>query len=270
MRKTVATTTEFLHTWDSRVNFLMAGECVPFSFEFPSTEDIVERLVAEEATTGISGQLRNTGDRENAMESFRGMSCDDLMASSFQFRYPDVTTLDRPGDIFAGFTEQVLVPWKLYLLDHGFTWDRCYALARVSGSNTCTGYHMDRSNVLFWNVRGRKVFHGFREPDRWVPLARANDGREAQIMPENLTEEDVLSYEVGDNTLLWNHLLTPHWVDAPELTFGINFSHGGLRHDGRLCRYEQHVYDTLGHNPNEKWHPETSSAAFLERRSGKE
>ena len=127
MRKTVATTTEFLHTWDSRVNFLMAGECVPFSFEFPSTEDIVERLVAEEATTGISGQLRNTGDRENAMESFRGMSCDDLMASSFQFRYPDVTTLDRPGDIFAGFTEQVLVPWKLYLLDHGFTWDRCYA-----------------------------------------------------------------------------------------------------------------------------------------------
>lgn len=205
MRKTVATTTEFLHTWDSRVNFLMAGECVPFSFEFPSTEDIVERLVAEEATTGISGQLRNTGDRENAMESFRGMSCDDLMASSFQFRYPDVTTLDRPGDIFAGFTEQVLVPWKLYLLDHGFTWDRCYALARVSGPNTCTGYHMDRSNVLFWNVRGRKVFHGFREPDRWVPLARANDGREAQIMPENLTEEDVLSYEVGDNTLLSNH-----------------------------------------------------------------
>ena len=83
-------------------------------------------------------------------------------------------------------------------------------------------------------------------------------------MPENVSDEDLLSYEVGDNTLLWNHLLTPHWVDAPELTFGINFSHGGLRHNGRLCRYEQHVYDTLGHNPNEKWHPETASAVFQE------
>ena len=270
MRKTVATTREFQCAWDSRVNFLMAGECVPFSFEFPPTEDIVERLVAEEATTGINGQLRNTSDQANAMESFRGMSFDDLLASSFQFRYPDVTALDRAGDIFAGFTEQVLVPWKRYLLDHGFTWDRCYALARVSGPNTCTGYHMDRSNVLFWNVRGRKVFHGFREPDRWAPLARANEGREVQIMPENLALEDVLSYEVSDNALLWNHLLTPHWVDAPELAFGINFSHGGLRHDGRLCRYEQHIYDTLGYNPNEKWYPETSSAAFLKYLSVKE
>jgi hypothetical protein len=268
MHKTITTTAEFLHDWDSRVNFLMADECVPFSFEFPPTEQIVERLVAEEETTGITGQLRNTGDRKNAMEQFRGQSFADLMATSFQLRYPDVTLLDQPGDIFAGFSEQVLVPWKRYLLDHGFTWDRCYALARVSGPNTSTGYHMDRSNVLFWNVRGRKAFHGFREPDRWVPLERANDSREAQIMPENIADEDLLSYEVGDNALLWNHLLTPHWVDAPELTFGINFSHGGLRHNGRLCRYEQHLYDTLGHNPNEKWLPETASAVFQKSLAG--
>ena len=242
----------------------MVDECVPFAFEFPSTEQIVERLVAEPTTTGIKGQLRKTGDRGNTMEQFRGMAFNDLLATSFQLRYPDVTTLDQPGEIFAGFTEQVLIPWKRYLLDHGFTWDRCYALARVSGPNTCTGYHMDRSNVLFWNVRGRKFFHGFRDPDRWVPIEQATQEREAQIMPENMLDEEVLSYPVDDNTLLWNHLLTPHWVDAPELTFGINFSHGGLRHNGRLCRYEQHVYDTLGHNPNKQWHPETASDVFKE------
>ena len=262
MHRTITTTAEFLQNWDSRVNFLMEDECVPFSYEFPSTEEIVERLVAEEKTTGITGRVRATGDRENAIEEFRGMSFDALMATSFQLRYPDVTILDKPGDIFAGFSERVLVPWKRYLLEHGFTWDRCYALARVSGPNTCTGYHMDRSNVLFWNVRGRKIFHGFSEPDKLVPLERANDPREAQIMPEGLVYEDLLSYEVCDNALLWNHLLTPHWVYAPDLTFGINFSHGGLRHNGRLCRYEQHLYDTLGHNPNEKWLPETASAVF--------
>ena len=263
MHRTVTTTTEFLDNWDSRVNFLMVDECQPFSFEFPPTKQIVERLVAEQKTTGTTGRLRDTSDRENAIEDFRGMSFADLMETSFQLRYPDVTMLDHPGDLFAGFTERVLIPWKRYLLDHGFEWDRCYALARVSGPNTCTGYHMDRSNVLFWNVRGRKVFHGFHDPDRWVPLEQATEGREAQVMPENVSDEDLLSYEVGDNTFLWNHLLTPHWVDAPELTFGINFSHGGLRHNGRLCRYEQHLYDMLGHNPNAQWHPETASTVSV-------
>ena len=264
MHKAVATTAQFLQTWDSRVNFSITGECVPFSFDFPPTEEIVEHLVSEQKTTGIKGQLRDTGDRGNAIDEFRGMSFADLMETSFQLRYPDVTILDRPGNIFAGFTEQVLIPWKRYLLDHGFGWDRCYALARVSGPNTCTGYHMDRSNVLFWNVRGRKAFHGFRDPDRWVSLEQSMAEREAQIMPEEMSDEDILSHEVGNNTLLWNHLLTPHWVDSPELTFGINFSIGGLRHNGRLCRYEQHLYDTLGRNPNENWHPETASTVFQE------
>ena len=81
-------------------------------------------------------------------------------------------------------------------------------------------------------------------------------------MPEGVLDEDILTYDVGDNQLLWNHLMTPHWVDAPELTFGINFSLGGLRHNGRLCRYEENLYDSLGKNPNESWHPETSSVAF--------
>ena len=190
------------------------------------------------------------------------MSLSDLGGQSFQFRFPDVTVLDRPGDIFEGFTEQVLVPWKQYLLDNGFEWDRCYALARVSGPNTHTGYHMDRSNVLFWNVRGRKVFHGFCDPDRWVPIEQSTEKRTAQVMPEHVEDADILSYAVEDDQLLWNHLLTPHWVDAPELTFGINFSHGGLRNKGRLCRYEQHVYDLSDQNPNENWHPKTSRTVF--------
>ena len=49
------------------------------------------------------------------------MSFDELMETAFQFRFPDVTLLDRPGDLFAGLTEEVLNPWKCFLLDNGFT-----------------------------------------------------------------------------------------------------------------------------------------------------
>ena len=99
-----------------------------------------------------------------------------------------------------------------------------------------------------------------------------------QNKPENFTSTyarasparaKVPVLEVGDDVLLWNHLLTPHWVDAPELTFGIIFSHGCLRHNGRLCRYEQYLYDEAGKTPNEKWHPETSSAAFSQTLVGR-
>jgi len=47
--------------------------------------------------------------------------------------------------------------WKEWLAELGFSWDRCYAVLRVSGFGTSTAYHMytNRSNVLFWNVRGR-------------------------------------------------------------------------------------------------------------------
>ena len=261
---TISTSADFVANWDSRINFLMEGECVPFTYDFASTEAIVARFLQAEATTAIIGQLRETGDSRNIIEDFRGSTLSDLEGQSFQLRFPDVTLLDQPGDLFEGITEQVIVPWKQFLWENDFEWDRCYALGRVSGPGTCTGYHMDRSNVLFWNVRGRKLFHGFRDPARWVPIEKATQSRAEQIMPEDANAEDILTYEVGDNELLWNHLLTPHWVDAPDLTFGINFSHGGLRHKGRLCQYEDHVYKQSAANPNEAWHPETSSAAFRE------
>lgn len=40
------------------------------------------------STTAIVGQLRKTTERENLIEDFRGMSFDELMETSFQFRYP--------------------------------------------------------------------------------------------------------------------------------------------------------------------------------------
>ena len=50
------------------------------------------------------------------------------------------------------------------------------------------------------------------------------------------------SVETGDEQYIWNHVMTPHWVEAPALTFGINISHGGLRHKGHLAPREEAYY----------------------------
>jgi hypothetical protein len=44
--------------------------------------------------------------------------------------------------------------------------------------------------------------------------------------------------------VLWNALLTPHWVNATsEPALSLNFSLRGLRRNGKLCRHEQEFLD---------------------------
>ena len=118
---------------------------------------------------------------------------------------------------------------------------------RVSGPNTVTGYHVDSSNVLFWNVRGFKRFHGLKDPDSVAPMDWALQADVNQKgRPDNVKGEDILTIDTGDNAFIWNHIMTPHWVEAPELTFGINISHGGLRRNGKLAPREESYYAHKG------------------------
>lgn len=243
MVRNIDRTEDFLSHWHDGINFLMSGECIPFEYNFPSTDRIIEALLANPNMIGITGTMPEKLEVENIADHFRKMSYDEMMATSFQLTHFNLHEFDGPGLILDGFFEQVVQPWRDYLTANDFTWDRCYAVMRVSGPNTVTGYHMDGSNVLFWNVRGHKYFHGVRDVDRWAPAQWAVETRNADLTrPEDLGEDDILSIEVGDNQFVWNHLLTPHWVTAPALTFGINLSHGGLRYKGELCPREEMLY----------------------------
>ncbi len=243
MIRTVDTRADFLAHWNCGINFFIGGECIPFVYEFPPIDRIIEALLANPNMIAISGTMPEKLEVENIAQRYRKMSYDDLMATSFQLTHFNLSEFDKPGQILDGFHERVVAVWKAFLTDNDFTWDRCYGVMRVSGPNTVTGYHMDGSNVLFWNVRGHKQFHGVHNPDKWAPIDWAVKTRNADITrPPELTDEDILTLDVGDNQFVWNHLLTPHWVDAPALTFGINLSHGGLRHKGRLCQREKALY----------------------------
>ena len=54
-------------------------------------------------------------------------------------------------------------------------------------------------------------------------------------------------------TILFNQLLTPHWVQSPEsdLAFSVNLSHGGLRREstGRgLCANEAELVEACAND----------------------
>ena len=55
--------------------------------------------------------------------------------------------------------------------------------------------------------------------------------------------------------LLWNQLLTPHWVTAgaDKAAFSLNISHGGLRHRGEFLANEVPLRKRWQDHPEEAW-----------------
>lgn len=69
--------------------------------------------------------------------------------------------------------------------------------------------------------------------------------------PEGITLDDALCYQMSPGAVLWNCLLTPHWVEAAsEPAMSINISHGGLRLNGKLSPYEQELMDWSEMHPD--------------------
>lgn len=253
--RVVSTAEEFVQQWDSRRNFLFSPECPPIAamkkFAFPPTEMIVDAMLSLDSTKAIPAQRRRQTEYADGddqwLERFRAMPRDEMLqTASFNLRSQDFEQLDAPGGVLSGFEEAVLQPWRTFLWQNGFEWDRCYPILRVSSADSVTGYHMDSSNVLFWNVRGAKTFHGCQDPDRWVGPPENPKPNQVPMSPALREPQDALSIRVGDGEFVWNHLLTPHWVDSHALTLNINLSIGGLRHRGRLCKYEQALYVRMG------------------------
>jgi hypothetical protein len=239
----VRTWTEFQRRWAGAHNFLMAGECVPFTFALPPLDRVVAELRADADTRITPGTRSDRLELADMAASFRARTIEQALESSFALAHFQLTRFDAPGKCLHGFTHAVLDPWRQALQAAGFTFERCYPIIFISGRGCATNYHMDFSHVLAWQIYGTKRFCGLREPDRWAPRAvRVNYKPEGFAQPSALTEADALCHDMRPGDVLWNALLTPHWVEAgAEVALSINLSHGGIRYRGELCPHEREL-----------------------------
>lgn len=250
-QRTLHSWTEFSDAWEGVHNFLMAGKLVPFKFEFPGVDRVVDELRQDELARITPGTPDSRLRLEDCRETFRAMPLEEALAGPFAVAHFRLSRFDVPGKFLHGFKDRVLTPWQQALSRHGFTWDRCYPIIFISGKRCATNYHMDFSHVLAWQIHGAKRFCGLKDPDRWADTTmRLNYRADHFFRPEALTEEDALSYLMRPGDVLWNAFLTPHWVEAgEEIAMSVNLSHGGLRLHGRLCRNEQELVGFRATNP---------------------
>ncbi len=262
MQRTVTTWEEFCDAWDGVHNFLMANECVPFSFEMPPIERVVQEMRDDSKARITSGLKGKTLVLEDVAEKFRATPVEQALTQPFGLAHFELSVFDQPGKFLHGFGQQVLKPWQAALEKAGFTYDRCYPIIFMSGPHSATNFHMDFSHVLAWQIYGHKRFCGLKAPGRWAPWkVRVNYNPSSFERPAELQESDELCYEMPPGTVLWNALLTPHWVEAgDDAAMSINISHGGLRLHGRLCPFERELEDYRAQAPETA--PQKVSGAY--------
>lgn len=251
MQWTVSTWSEFCDVWDGVHNFMMAGECAPFSFEMPPLARVLEEMRRDDEVNIGSGSKGSALTLDNIADKFRALPVEQALESPFSMSHFHLSRFDTSGGFLHGFKEKVLLPWQQALAAAGFSWERCYPIIFMSGPCCATNYHMDFSHVAAWQVYGSKTFHGLKQPGRWAPWrTRMTYSPQSFARPQTLTEEDALVYEMTPGDMLWNALLTPHWVEASDTAaMSINISHGGLRLHGRLCPFEMELEEYRAANP---------------------
>lgn len=250
-RDIVSRWTEFQKRWAGARNFLLAGECVPFTFNMPPLDRVVAEMRADPDARITPGTRSDRLELKDVAAAFRALPVEQALATSFGLAHFQLARFDAPGKFLHGFTAGVLEPWQRALRAAGFTFERCYPIIFISGRGCATNYHMDFSHVLAWQIYGTKRFCGLKNPDAWAPReVRVNYKPEGFARPATLTEADALCYDMQPGDVLWNALLTPHWVEAgAEVALSVNLSHGGVRYQGELCPFEQELMAHRRENP---------------------
>jgi hypothetical protein len=170
------------------------------------------------------------------------MPLEKAVETSFSIAHYSLGRFDAPGKFLHGFERRVLDPWRAALRANGFTFDRCYPIIFISGRGCATNYHMDFSHVLAWQIHGTKQFCGLADPDSKTTRDERVTYKAGEFGKPPLRDEETLCYEMKPGAVLWNVLLTPHWVDASDgAAMSINLSHGGVRLNGKLSRNEEEL-----------------------------
>ena len=212
--RSVSTWEELQRAFGEPINFLMTGECVPFAFDFPPVDEVVD-ILRRDSDVRITQSTRGDKlDVADLVEHYRDIPLDDMLAGEFGVAHFKLPSFYGAGQFLHGFEDRVMAPWRDALSAQGFTWERCYPIMFISGRNSATNYHMDYSHVIAWQIHGSKRFCGLVDPAAWTTSQqRVTYNPDFFERPADLTDDDFLKkardIEVLDGSTLILALVYP-------------------------------------------------------------
>lgn len=260
MHFTAHTVDDFLNHWSDTRNFLLGPDLITFDLDLPSAEEIVDILRRDANSRVQFLTVDDEAEQASLIEAFKKDALNSIVDVPFSLSNFHLQSFYGENDFLRDFQEKVMVPWRTFLSGTGLTWQRCYPIIFISGKGCSSTFHVDVSHVLAWQMYGTKTFNGFREPSKVAPIEEVVDNRAKyqRSGPEDVDVEDILTYVMNPGDVLWNQLLTPHWVTAgDEIAVSVNISHGGVSYGGTFCPNEQVLRDRWENHPEEAWTVDT-------------
>ena len=244
--------------WNGQLNFTFDSGLLQFEMDLPSAEEIVDILRHDpEARVQFLDESLSDAEKNDLAEKFKAAPLEEAVEMPVSLAHFYLQNFYGAGQFLERFQECVMIPWRTFLSQFGFTWQRCYPIIFISGKGCRSTYHADSSHVLAWQVHGVKHFHGFKEPGKRESVEKLVEDRTgiALITIPEVDPEEILSYTMNPGDVLWNQLLTPHWVDAGDdgVAVSVNISHGGIAYHGEFCPNEQVLRKHWEKNPKGAW-----------------
>lgn len=253
----VRSTDEFWARWNTSQNFLFDPAYFQLAMAWPTAEEMVDVLRQDEKTR-IQFPGKDKLEEEEMVEAFKSRPICEVMGWPFNMANFHLQKFYSPDGFLADFQDRVMIPWRTFLASQGFTWQRTYPILFLSGKGCSSTYHVDVSHVLAWQIYGEKTFNSFKDPERFAPIDWLLDeeGKTKAVLGDlpDYALEDIHSFQMGPGALLWNQLLTPHWVAAgDEVAISVNISHGGVSYQGAFCPNEVRLRQRWKKHPEEAW-----------------
>ncbi len=252
------TPAQFLAHLQQTQNFLIAPELFPFDMHMPPVEEVIDILRRDEETKMRSPQQKDKDQEGELTHWARTAPLEEVLErGGFGLSNFELNRFYGPGQFLHALQDQIMIPWRTFLSQHGYTWQRCAPYIFISMPGVSSTFHADYSHVVAWQLDGVKTFNGFVDPEKHAPIAhivqKGNAPRTTDI--PSVAPDELLSYEMHHGDVLWNQLLTPHWVTAGDdrPAFSLNISHGGVRHRGQFLANEVPLRAHWETHPDEAW-----------------
>jgi hypothetical protein len=238
---TIATWDEFRQKWKGGQNILLRGEVFPYTYASPPLSQVIDAVRQNERARIVTGRRAERPEATSMTSStyleFRDLPIEEAVRAPVQLSHFEVNEFTAPGQVLEGLKE-MFDDWYATLAAHGFSCTATQRAMFLSGPHSHTNYHIDGSYVLAWQILGRKRFCFTKDPERWCnrEMRRQYSGRyDLMVRPADLTSDDIIEVEMQPGDVLWNSMMTPHWVySLDETSYSLNLVHVGLRCDGEL------------------------------------
>jgi len=202
------------------VAYPVGGEVFPFEVPRPDLYQVVEQARQHPKTRILSGER---GDSialtfQPPTIEFSKLRLSEAVKTPIHLSLFELGRLREAGGALAEVIQGVYLPLTQLWRTHRVSWQKVYPILFLSGPNCSTNYHWDPSSVLIVQLHGRKRLHSLKEPGRWCPPEVLAQQHAGMVKPADMSDEDILVYELEPGDAIWSPCRAPHWLDAYDET----------------------------------------------------